>query len=154
MSTASLPEVRLRISEAVIDKLVIAAAHEVRGVVDVHGMMLGALLGGMAGGTLGFLEAGPLGAAVGAPAGSMIGAAAGHMVSQMQGQHTFFEDTAPSIHLRLTALFGTNLAAVAEAVRAEVARTIAERTGLQTGVIDIEFVEVVPAPAVPVPPSA
>ncbi len=121
----------------------------------MHGLILGALLGGVAGGALGFIEAGPLGVAVGAPAGSIVGAAAGHLVTQFQGQHIFYEvgQSPPRIRLRLTVQFGNNLEQVAARVRAEVARTIRERTGLHVGAIDVEFVEVVP-PRLPEPPTA
>ena len=149
MVLPDLPPGRLRISESVLDKLVIAEACQVPGVLDVHGWMIAAALGGVAGGVAGFVEGGPVGAVVGGTVGSALGATAAHLLEHHQHRRRYFEAGAdrPTVHLRLTGAFGRDLRAVAEEVRRRVAEAIEGLTGLAPSRIDIEFVEVAPSPA-------
>ncbi|GIV60492.1 Asp23/Gls24 family envelope stress response protein [Rhodocaloribacter litoris] len=144
--TTRLPEGRLRISEAVLDKMVIAEAQQVPGVVDVHGWLLGAALGSVAGSVVGFVEGGPIGAVVGGTMGSALGATAGHLIEQHRDQRRLFEvgKARPSIRLRLTGAYGADLRAVAASVRQRVRETVTTLTGLDVARVDVEFVEIAP----------
>ncbi|GIV58744.1 MAG: Asp23/Gls24 family envelope stress response protein [Bacteroidetes bacterium] len=148
MVAPDLPPGRLRISEAVLDKLVIAEVHQVPGVIDVHGWMIAAALGGVAGGVVGFAEGGPVGAVVGGTVGSAVGATAARIVEHRRQQRRYFEAGAdrPAVRLRLTGAFGEDLHALAETVRHRVRQAVEEATGLTPSRIDVEFVEVAPAP--------
>ncbi len=151
MVLPDLPPGRLRISESVLDKLVIAEACQVPGVLDVHGWMIAAALGGVAGGVAGFVEGGPVGAVVGGAVGSALGGATARLIQEQHHQRRYFEMGVdrPTVHLRLTGAFGEDLQVLADEVRRRVGEAIEGLTGLAPGRIDIEFVEVAASPVQP-----
>ncbi len=144
-SDVSPPGGRTRVSEAVIQKVTIAEAHAVEGVVDVRGLVLGALVGGVAGAAIGLVHGGPSGAAFGAPAGSLAGAAVSSVVQSQLNRRSLFDVSThrPDIILKLTAQYGANLQDVASRVRSRVRDSVFQEIGIDAKTIDVEFVEIV-----------
>ena len=143
MNKDTKPRGDLRVSTSVLDKIALAATREVKGVHDIEGLVVGAIVGSLAGGAIGFLEGGPVGAALGASVGSAAGAAFGKLLEIQQAElHSVSKDK-PPLKVRISAEYGANLKEVAEQVRERVFESIKDLTGVEVGAIEVEIVEVV-----------
>ena len=143
MTNLSAPEtvqVRVRISEAALQAVAIAAARETRGVVDIIPGVYGSLIGGAVGGAAGMV-AGTPGIVVGAAVGAVVGGTVGHTLSRQQQREHFLEVTAelPQLTLALTAEYGYNLVALAQEVRLRVKEDLERLMGLRVERIEIVF---------------
>ncbi len=136
---------RTRISEAVLDTIVMTTARSVGGVVDITGVRRGVLMGGVVGGALGFAGGGVSGAAVGAPVGGAVGAAAAHWMQRREG--TYHDTSAPvDVQVRLSARYGADLVHTARLVRERVRAAARAMAGIELGQVEVIFTRVV-APA-------
>lgn len=145
MKPNPIPLGQLRISEAVINKLTMDAVCQVGGIVDVHGLMIGAVIGGVVGGTVGLIEGGPIGGVLGATAGSAAGAISSRMLTQYQDRRMLYDVSYehPPIHVKVSAVYGANLQSLALQVREEIVKALMEQGGISPGEINIEFDDVV-----------
>ncbi len=134
---------RTRVSDAVLDKVVLTAAREVRGVVDITGLARGAVVGGLIGGAVGFAGAGAGGAAMGAPVGGAVGAAAAHWAQRRKPAFNATDET-PDVQVHLSARYGADLVRVAQAARERIRDATRAMAGMELGTIEIVFTRVVP----------
>lgn len=135
---------RVRISAAALDKVVLASVQEAPGVRDVHGLVMGSVIGTATGALVGFVEAGPAGAALGAAAGGAVGAAAGEFIESRRARQEMFdlEIDRPSVSVRLSAGYQADLEHLATVVRDKVNTRVQRVLGITLDRVDIEIVDV------------